>query len=169
MNTAVPATLVLGWGNLSRGDDALGPRCVAALRAALPAHLEQHVEFMDDYQLQVEFALDLVGRTRVLFVDASVNCAAPFMTRQALPRRDSSFSSHSLSPEALLQVFVDMQEHNPPSATVLEIRGESFELGESMTAAAESNLEGATAWALSWILMAAQAGISPNNTPHASP
>ena len=151
MSSAVPATLVLGWGNLSRGDDALGPRCVADLRATLPAHLELNVEFMDEYQLQVEFALDLVGRTRVLFIDASVNCAAPFAVRQALPRRDSSFSSHSLSPEALLQVFVDLQGRNPPGATVLEIRGESFELGEPMTAAAQANLAGATAWALNWI------------------
>ena len=158
MSAAVPATLVLGWGNLSRGDDALGPRCVADLRAALPAPLAQHVELMDDYQLQVEFALDLVGRTRVLFIDASVNCVAPFTVRQAMPRRDSSFSSHSLSPEALLQVFVDLQGQNPPSATVLEIRGESFELGEPMTAAAKASLAGATAWALNWIQMEAQAG-----------
>ena len=161
MSSEVPATLALGWGNLSRGDDALGPRCVAALRATLPAHLEQHVEFMDDYQLQVEFALDLVGRTRVLFIDASVNCAAPFTVRQALPRRDSSFSSHSLSPEALLQVFVDLHGHNPPSATVLEIRGESFELGEPMTVGAETNLARATAWAMNWIQTEAQAGIEP--------
>ena len=159
MSSAVPATLVLGWGNLSRGDDALGPRCVANLRAALPAHLETHVEFMDDYQLQVEFALDLVGRTRLLFIDASVNCAAPFTVRQAFPRRDSSFSSHALSPEALLQVFVDLQGRNPPSATVLEICGESFELGEPMTAAAGANLACATAWALNWIQKEAQAGI----------
>ena len=161
MSAAVPATLVLGWGNLSRGDDALGPCCVADLRAALPAYFEEHVEFMDDYQLQVEFALDLVGRARVLFIDASVNCAAPFLVRQVFPRRDSSFSSHSLSPEALLQVYVDLQGQNPPSATVLEIRGESFELGEPMTAAAEANLAGATVWALTWIQMEAPAGIEP--------
>ena len=148
---AVPATLVLGWGNPSRGDDALGPRCVQALRVALPARMREHVEFIDDYQLQVEFALDLVGRQRLLFIDASMACAAPFATRLALPRRDSSISSHSLSPEALLQVFVDLQGTNPPSAIVLEIRGTSFELGEPMTFAAQQHLAEATAWALQWI------------------
>ena len=161
MRASVPAMLVVGWGTLSRGDDALGPRCVADLRAALPAHLLEHVQFLDAYQLQVEFALDLLGRSHVLLVDASVTCAAPFSVRQALPRRDSSFSSHSLSPEALLQVFVDLQGHNPPSTTVLEIRGESFELGEPMTVAAEANLAAATAWALNWIQVEAQAGIEP--------
>ena len=143
--------LVLGWGNLSRGDDALGPLCVAALRDTLPAHLIDQVEFLEDYQLQIEFALDLVGRERILFVDASLNCAKPFEVHTALPRRDSSISSHALSPEALLQVFVDLQGHAPAPAKVLAIRGESFGLGEPMTAAAQANLVAAVAWASHWI------------------
>jgi hydrogenase maturation protease len=143
--------LVLGWGNLSRGDDALGPLCVAALRDTLPAHLIDQVEFLEDYQLQIEFALDLVGRERILFVDASLACAEPFEVHTALPRRDSSISSHALSPEALLQVFVDLQGHAPAPASVLAIRGESFALGEPMTAAAQANLVAAVAWASHWI------------------
>jgi hydrogenase maturation protease len=143
--------LVLGWGNLSRGDDALGPLCVAALKNALPKHLQDQVEFLDDYQLQIEFALDLVGRKRVLFIDASLDCAAPFAVREAQPRRDSTISSHALSPEALLQVFVDLQGHAPPPATVLAIRGEAFALGEPMTAAAQSHLDAALVWATGWM------------------
>ena len=68
--------LVFGWGNLSRGDDALGPLCVEQLRAERTA--SAGVEFLDDYQLQVEHALDLVGRTRILFVNASLSCTGPF-------------------------------------------------------------------------------------------
>ncbi len=151
MTVVVPPLLVLGWGNLSRGDDALGPMCVAALQEALPAHLQDRVEFLDDYQLQVEFALDLVDRARILFIDASLLCAAPFEVREARPRRDSSISSHALSPEALLQVFVELQGHLPPPATVLGIRGEAFALGEPMSAAAHANLAAALAWALDWI------------------
>lgn len=143
--------LVLGWGNLSRGDDALGPLCVAALRDSLPAHLRDRVEFLDDYQLQIEFALDLVGRERILFIDASLNCAEPFEVHTALPRRDSTISSHTLSPEALLQVFADLQGHAPPPATVLAIRGQAFELGEPMTANAQTHLAAAVAWASHWI------------------
>lgn len=143
--------LVLAWGNLSRGDDALGPRCLADVRAALPEHHRTQVEFLEDYQLQVEFALDLVGRSHVLFIDASMNCPSPCVLRPVLPRRDSTFSSHSLSPEALLQVVADMQGQPPPPASVLEIRGEAFELGEPMTDAAEAHLRVATAQALAWI------------------
>jgi hydrogenase maturation protease len=152
VSTTVPAPLlVLGWGNLSRGDDALGPLCVAALQDALPAYLRDQVEFLDDYQLQIEFALDLVGRARILFIDASLNCTAPFEVLRAQPRRDSTISSHALSPEALLQVFVDLQGEAPPPATVLAIRGEAFELGEPITASAQAHLQAAVAWGLDWI------------------
>ena len=78
-------TLVFGWGNASRGDDALGPLFIERLRAlALPG-----VECLDDYQLQPEHALDLIGRERVLFIDAGLACAAPFEATTLAPRRDS--------------------------------------------------------------------------------
>jgi hydrogenase maturation protease len=154
---SVAPLLVLGWGNRSRGDDALGPLCVAALQDVLPEHLCDQVEFLDDYQLQIEFALDLVGRERILLIDASLNCAPPFEVRTALPRRDSTISSHALSPEALLQVFADLQGHAPPPTAVLAIRGQAFELGEPMTDSAKANLDAAQVWALNWIQMAAPA------------
>ncbi|MBV5331297.1 hydrogenase maturation protease [bacterium] len=146
-----PSTLILGWGNLSRGDDALGPLFIAGLRAQLPAELMAEVEFLEDYQLQVEHALDLVGRKRVLFVDASLTCVAPFDARRVQARRDTSYTSHALSPEALLQVFDDMAGTPSPPATLLAIRGEAFELGAPMSAAAQSHLAAALAWGHDWL------------------
>lgn len=143
--------LVLGWGNLSRGDDALGPACVAALQARLPAHLSPQIEFLDDYQLQIEHALDLAGRHAVLFIDASLSCAAPFEVSEVHARRDTSYSSHALSPEALLQVFCDVQGQSPPPATLLAIRGEAFELGQPMSLAAQAHLQAALDRALVWV------------------
>ena len=148
---SVAPLLVMGWGNRSRGDDALGPLCVEALQEALPAHLRDQVEFLDDYQLQIEFALDLVGRARILFIDASLDCAAPFEVRSVQARRDSSISSHALSPEALLQVFADMQGQAAPPATLLAIRGDAFELGEPVTASAQARLKAAVAWGSAWL------------------
>lgn len=145
-----PSTLILGWGNLSRGDDALGPLFVAGLLARLPAHLRDQVEFLEDYQLQVEHALDLAGRQQVLLVDASLTCAAPFEARRIHARRDTSYTSHALSPEALLQVCVDFEGSAPPPVTLLAIRGEAFELGEPMSAAARRHLAAALAWGLAW-------------------
>ena len=70
--------LVFGWGNRSRGDDALGPLCVERLRNALAPR--EDIEFLDDYQLMVEHVLDLGGRARALFIDGSLRCVQPFET-----------------------------------------------------------------------------------------
>ncbi len=140
-------TLVFGWGNASRGDDALGPLFVEQLHAlALPG-----VECLDDYQLQPEHALDLIGRERVLFVDASLCSPAPFEATTLAPRRDASFSSHAMSPAALLQAYIDVQGVAPPPATLLAIRGERFDLGEPMSEAALVNLQAALAWATAFL------------------
>ena len=140
-------TLIFGWGNPSRGDDALGPLFIEHAEA-----LELgEVDCLTDFQLQVEHALDLQGRQRVLFVDASVDAAAPFTLTPLSPRKDASFTSHAMSPESVLQVFRDLQDEDPPPCWLLAIRGESFELGAAMTPAAETNLVAALAWLRDWL------------------
>jgi hydrogenase maturation protease len=141
----------LGWGNLSRGDDALGPLFLAGLRAQLPPNLADDVEFLEDYQLQIEHALDLVGRRQVLFVDASLTCTAPFETLTVQAMRDTSYTSHALTPEALLQVFVDLEGSTPPHATLLAIRGEDFSLGAGMGSLAQGHLASALPWGVEWV------------------
>jgi hydrogenase maturation protease len=150
--------LVFGWGNRSRGDDALGPLFVERLRAALPPEQADAIEWLDDYQLQPEHALDLVGRERVLFVDASLTARAPFEVSTPRAAMDASVSTHALSPQALLQVFLQVQGHAAPPCTLLAIRGERFELGEPPGAAASGHLDAALHWAARWL---ADRGISP--------
>ncbi|MBE0473913.1 hydrogenase maturation protease [Rhodoferax sp.] len=141
--------LVLAWGNLSRGDDALGPLCLAALREQ--DSLQGQVAFLEDYQLQIEHALDLIGRQRVLLIDASLSCAAPFEVTALRAARDASHTTHALSPQALLQVFQDLQGEPPPPCTLLAIRGEAFELGERPGASALVHLQSALQWARRWL------------------
>ena len=140
--------LVFGWGNVSRGDDALGPMFVERLRAAVG---DDGIEFQDDYQLQVEHALDLRGRERVLFVDASLTCAAPFEVSRLAPARDASFSTHAMSPEAVMQVFRDMHHCDPPACTLLAIRADAFELGTAPSTSALANLDAAVEWGVRWV------------------
>lgn len=146
---SVAPVLVFAWGNLSRGDDALGPMLVDQLRAALPAN--SGVECLDDYQLQVEHALDLVGRQRVLFVDASVKAQAPFAVTDIRAQHDTTISTHAMSPQALMQVFEDLQGVPAPPSTLLAIRGEQFALGEPPTTQALAHLDAAVVWALDWL------------------
>ena len=151
--------LVFGWGNLSRGDDALGPMFIRHLRAQVRAQVRarsgdagaHRVEFLEDYQLQVEHALDLAGRERVLFVDASVDCAAPFEATVLQPARDSGVTTHAMSPAAVMQVFRDVHHAEPPPCTLLAIRGETFELGEPPGESALANLGLAVGWGVRWV------------------
>ena len=149
--------LVFGWGNPSRGDDALGPLLIERLAAAAESHPEWGaVEFLTDFQLQVEDALELAGRSRVLFVDASARADGEgggrgFAVSPLAPGRDSSFTSHALSPEAVMQVYVDLNGEAPPPCHLLAIAGESFELGQDLSEAAARNLDGAVAWTVEWL------------------
>lgn len=142
--------LVLGWGNPSRGDDALGPELVRRLEALARerAGWREH-GFLADFQLHPEHALDLADRDLVLFVDASTAAAAPFCLSRLAPVRDRSFTTHAMSPSAVLAVYGDMFAREPPHAYLLAIRGETFELGEPMSTAAERHLEAALSLAVS--------------------
>lgn len=146
----VAPLLVFGWGNPSRGDDALGPMLIEQL-SDLHQHKASTIEFLTDFQLQIEHALDLVDRKKVLFVDASQNCTAPFEVTTLQPTRDASFTTHAISPEAVMQVFRDLQGIEPPTCQMLAIRGEHFELGSPLSQAAESNLAQALAWCQNWL------------------
>lgn len=145
-------TLIFGWGNPSRGDDALGPLFVEHFAALAARHPEWGaVECLTDFQLQVEHALDLQGRRRVLFVDASLNAPVPCSLARIEAARDASFTTHAMSPQAVLQVYADIQDDAPPPCWLLALRGERFELGEEISGSARSNLAAALAQAAHWI------------------
>jgi coenzyme F420-reducing hydrogenase alpha subunit len=65
--------------------------------------------------------------------------------RAAARRGGAEFlhTSHALSPEAVLATYRRVTGERPPEAWVLCVRGESFELGESLSDTAAANLEAA--------------------------
>jgi hydrogenase maturation protease len=145
-------TLIFGWGNPSRGDDALGPLFVEHFTALAARHPEWgEVECLTDFQLQVEHALDLQGRRRVLFVDASVDAPAPCSLTCIEAARDASFTTHAMSPQAVLKVYADIDEGEAPPCWLLAIRGERFELGDELSATARLSLQAALQLAADWI------------------
>jgi hydrogenase maturation protease len=142
-----PPVLVLAVGNPSRGDDAIGPALAARLEESRP----EDVEVLNEFQLQVENALDLVGRERVVFVDAGTGTPAPFELRRVEAAAEFLHTSHALSPAAVLATYRRVTGTEPPEAWLLCVRGESFELGEPLSPAATSNLESAWAALLRWV------------------
>jgi len=137
----VTRVVVLAWGNPSRGDDALGPEFLRRAEA-LPRRARTDVAWVTDFQLQPEHAADLVDRDLALFVDASAVAPAPFAFAQVTPARDRTFTSHAMSPAALLATYRDAFGA-PPPGFALAIRGERFDLGEPIGTAARGNLAAA--------------------------
>ena len=135
------ATLVVfAVGNPSRGDDAIGPLICGRLAKWLENEgLAERVDLIEDFQLNIEHALDLQGRELALFIDAGENTPAPFVFAQIYPSTATAHTTHALPPEAVLHVYRQTEGIEPPPAFVLCVRGEGFELGEPLTAAAESH------------------------------
>jgi len=131
--------LVLAVGNPSRGDDALGPLLAERIESAA----SPHVEVITAFQLQIENALDLEGRSQVFFVDAGTGTAPPFELHSIEPADEFLHSSHALTPQTVLATYVKVKGEPPPPSMLLCIRGESFELGEPLSAGAAANLEAA--------------------------
>jgi hydrogenase maturation protease len=135
--------VLLGYGNPSRGDDALGPLLLDRVRRWVEERPGAGVEAVEDFQLQIEHVLDIAGHAAVVFVDAHVSCPPPFCFARVAAAEDASYTTHELSPAALLHVYRQTVGGEPPPAYVLSVRGERFELGEPLSAAARSHLEGA--------------------------
>ena len=129
--------LLFGYGNLSRGDDALGPLLLEYVEDTV--NLDS-IEILTDFQLQIEHALDLENRELVLFVDASVSCVNAFDFSVLEPARDKSYTTHAMSPAAVLDVYQEIKKQTPPPCFLLSIKGETFELGEALSANAEQHL-----------------------------
>ena len=134
--------LIFAIGNESRGDDALAPLLLRKLDAWLQAEgRTEDFELIEDFQLQVEHAMDMAGRRLVLFIDAGMDTPEPYAFYRARLSDSSTPYSHALAPEAVLAVYPQIYQKDPPPAFILCIRGEQFELGLPLSPAAESRLD----------------------------
>ena len=140
MNT--PRLIIFAYGNPSRGDDALGPEFLRRLEeesTCLKGH--GRCKGVTDFQLQIENAEDLLHRDLALFIDASMASPPPFSFYRLTPQRDTSYTSHAMSPAAVLHVFEQAYRRASPPAFMLSIRGEDFALGQSISVTGKSNLD----------------------------
>lgn len=143
---AIPPVLVFAYGNPSRGDDALGPEFARRLEERHGELIDgKKLEVLTDYQLQSEHVLDLVGRKKVFFVDASAPGSQPFTIHKVHPARDASVTAQLLSPAALLRTWDETLRGARPDCWVVAIAGCEFELGAPLSDAAEANLSAALA------------------------
>ena len=144
----LPEVVVFAIGNRSRGDDAIGPLLLERLALWLAEEARTgEFELIDDYQLQIEHALDLRAKRLALFIDAGCGTRAPLEFYVIGPARMPVVrSTHELPPQGVLDVYRQVEIAEPPPSFVLCVRGEHFELGEGLSNAAEAHAQ--AAWQL---------------------
>lgn len=143
---AVPPVVVIAIGNPSRGDDAIGPLLYGRLCEWLENEgLAGEFDLYEDFQLQIEHALDLKGRRLALFIDAGDNTPGPYTFSPVAAAEGIMHTSHALPPESVLQVYRQVEGGEPPPSFVLCVRGEEFALGAEPGSAALAHVEAAFA------------------------
>ena len=135
-----PRVLVLGYGNPGRQDDGLGP----AVAAGLDRLGWQNLTAFDNYQLNIEDAIEVAAHDVVWFVDASKIGPSPYAIREVSPATSIEFTSHLVRPEAIMAIAQQCYG-SAARAYLLAIRGYEFEFIEELTPAAADNLRDALA------------------------
>jgi hydrogenase maturation protease len=134
--------LLIAIGNESRGDDAMAPLLLRGLADWLKNKgLENQVELLEDFQLQIEHAADLAGRVLVLFMDAGMDTPEPYTFFRSFPDDGRTLFSHALDPQAVLATYLNVYKASPPPSFVLCLRGEQFELGAPLSAQARQRMK----------------------------
>jgi hydrogenase maturation protease len=129
--------VIIGYGNPSRGDDAIGP---LLLNKIADCNFE-NISCFEDFQLQIIHSLDLEGMDMALFIDAGMNTQAPFFFKQIHASGELiTHTSHSLAPQTVLDIYIKIKGKTPPPAFLLCVAGESFGLGDDLSQNGQINL-----------------------------
>jgi len=161
--------LVIGFGNLDRGDDGVAFDVVNLLRQQLGLKpLDTEESGLDDRggdtgavfvtQLVPELALDVGGCERLVFIDAHVPAEPRAIVCVAVQpeARLSSTLSHTLPVEGFLWL-VQAVTGRAPESFLVSLRGQCFEPGRGLSPAATGLVEPAAV--MVWRLTGA--GIEP--------
>jgi len=127
----VSEILIVGYGNLLRGDDAIGCHAAHALEETFRGDPE--VEVVASQQLTPEMADDVARCGFVVFLDAAEGGPAGTIRQAAVfPEPGPGGFSHTLTPSALLSAAAQLYGDAPP-AMIISMTGGSFELGNYLS------------------------------------
>lgn len=137
-------TLILGYGNTLRGDDAVGPRFAETVASwQLPGVWARSL-----HGLTPEWAETITHFDRVLFVDAAEKIdrfeLVPLIATSA------ALSAHGSDPEGLLGLAQCLYDHCPP-AWLVKLPAASFDFDEHLSDIARGGLSDALLWVKDWL------------------
>ena len=129
--------IVIGIGNDSRQDDGLG----WALLNSVTDLVGDFAELVYRYQLNIEDADLIQDADLVLFVDACRDSIeGGSVVEECTPNGDITFTTHALSPSAVLALCQQVYEKEPASY-VLKLQGFEWELKTGLTDSGKKSLE----------------------------
>lgn len=128
--------LLIGIGNYSRADDALGWKFADEFSA-----LSDLFDIEYRYQLQVEDAELITQYKQVIFVDAyHSHLPNGFSYYECKPAPAENFTTHTLAPENVLWIAQELFGYTP-QCNVMAIGGNYWELRDNMSDEASGNLD----------------------------
>jgi hydrogenase maturation protease len=133
----VAGVLIIGYGNILRGDDALGPLALERLRTQLG-----DAEFLSCHQLTPEVAERLAACDLALFVDATSEGEPGTVEARLLSPEaaDADSLTHHVGPAMLLELARTLYGR-APLAMLVTGAGASFESTEGLSQAGRQALD----------------------------
>lgn len=129
-------TLVVGYGNILRGDDGAGPSVARRLdEEHLPGVIIRTL-----HQLAPELLDEAVDYPRVLFIDASDRGDEVKIEKISSSGIQNASSTHHFSPQLFCRMARQVYQHDL-NLYLCSIRGEHFDLGEGLSPQVEARCE----------------------------
>lgn len=127
----MPGTLIIGYGNMLRGDDAVG--CRAAHELEQLFRNDPDVEVIASQQLTPEMADDVARCGLVLFLDAATGERPGTLRRtRVAPQPGPGGFTHQFTPSSLLSA-VEQLYGDVPEAMSITLAGWSFEISNRLS------------------------------------
>lgn len=134
--------VIIGYGNVLRGDDGIGPLAARSLAVRLA---DQPVTVLEAHQLLPEMAWFVSQAELVVLIDAATGAAAGEIRRQRLEYAAEQRSmalgvvGHHLTGQQLLAGCRTLYGASP-EVFLITVTVESFEVGEGLSEAAQEAL-----------------------------
>ena len=134
----MPHTLILGYGNTLRGDDAAGRTAAERLQTIIR---DPEVEVLSLHQLTPELMVNLSRADHAIFIDASTEGRPGSYLRVPLHAAPQCAQfTHHATPEALLAGAHLLYGHSP-EATLYLIPGQSFDALDQLSGPVQQAVE----------------------------
>ena len=145
-DSRIEKILIIGVGNTLRSDDGIGAYICLKIDAM---HLP-HVSIRIVHQLHVELIEDLLQYDSVIIADASVTEKNVEFVPLQIHETQAVSSSHHLNANMLLALVQKIHGKNIP-IFLCSVRGENFEMGETLSVKAMMNADNALKMINDWI------------------